>query len=172
MLIGISLQSYGSVCITSWMQGIFSAFTFHFDCMGMPSLLGFLIRASMACTIVFSYPMLDSGLSLFDTKEHCPHSLAYATYLPCCSALVFSSSYCYLLASVPFFHCKVKASRLPKISLALFASQKVWQPSTLFISTPSLFTFPFSVSCKVGIPSFFLEIICLCSFLAHFWIAL
>lgn len=53
MLIGISLQSYGSVCITSWMQGIFSAFTFHFDCMGMPSLLGFLIRAGMACTIVF-----------------------------------------------------------------------------------------------------------------------
>ena len=141
MLIGISLQSYGSVCITSWRQGIFSAFTFHFDCMGMPSLLGFLIRAGMACTIVFSYPMLDSGLSLFDTKEHCPHSLAYATYLPCCSALVFSSSYCYLLASVPFFHCKVKASRLPKISLALFASQKVWQPSTLFSKSGYSFLF-------------------------------
>lgn len=146
MLIGISLQSYGSVCITSWRQGIFSAFTFHFDCMGMPSLLGFLIRAGMACTIVFSYPMLDSGLSLFDTKEHCPHSLAYATYLPCCSALVFSSSYCYLLASVPFFHCKVKASRLPKISLALFASQKVWQPSTLLRFPFSLFRFPFPKS--------------------------
>ena len=76
------------------------------------------------------------------------------------------------LAPVPFFHCKVKASRLPKISLALFASQKDWQPSTLFISTSSLFTFQFSASLKVGIPSFFLEIICLCSFLAHFWIAL
>lgn len=171
MLIGISLQSWCPVGITSWRQGIFSAFTFHFDCIGMPSLLGFLIRAGIKCSD-FSYPMLNSRLSLFDTKEHCPHSQAYATYLPCCSALVFSSSYCYLLASVPFFHCKVKASRLQKISLALFASQKVWQPSTLFISTPSLFTFPFSVSCKVGIPSFFLEIICLCSFLAHFWIAL
>ena len=37
-----------------------------------------------------------------------------------------------------------------------------------------VFRFHFSVfrSPKVGIPSFFLEIICLCSFLAHFWIAL
>ena len=67
----------------------------------------FVARISYSCrhgvTIVFSYPMLDSGLSLFDTKEHCPHSLAYATYLPCCSALVFSSSYCYLLGSCPIF---------------------------------------------------------------------
>lgn len=140
MLIGISLQSCSSVCITSWRQGIFSAFTFHFDCMGIPLLLGFLIRAGIKCSD-FSYPMLNSRLSLFDTKEHCPHSQAYATYLPCCSALVFSSSYCYLLAPVPFFHCKVKASRLQKISLALFASQKDWQPSTLFSKSGYSFLF-------------------------------
>ena len=157
MLIGIRLQSWCPVGITSWRQGIFSAFTFHFDCIGMPSLLGFLIRAGIKCSD-FSYPMLNSRLSLFDTKEHCPHSQAYATYLPCCSALVFSSSYCYLLASVPFFHCKVKASRLPKISLALFASQKVWQPSTLF--SKSGYSFLFALNYLLVL------------FLAHFWIAL
>ena len=46
--------------------------------------------------------------------------------------------------------------------------------SALAYSQPSVFTFHLSVfsSPKVGIPFFFLEIICLCSFLAHFWIAL
>ena len=48
-------------------------------------------------------------------KEHCPHSLAYATYLCavplwCSSAIRLSPGSCHI------FHCKVKASRLPKIS--------------------------------------------------------
>ena len=141
MLIGISLQSYGSVCITSWMQGIFSAFTFHFDCMGMPSLLGFLIRAGMACTIVFlircwipdCHCLIQRSIVL--TLLLTLH--IFHTVPPWCSPRHTVIS----LAPGPFFPCKVKARRLPKISLALFASQKVWQPSTLFSKSGYSFLF-------------------------------
>lgn len=60
-----------------------------------------------------------------------------------------------ITASVSFFHCKVKASRLPQIPLGLFASQKCRQPSALF---------QYGSWLKVGIPTFFLEIICLLHF--------
>ena len=142
----------------------------------MPSLLGFLIRASMECSvfsircwILDSHCLIQRSIVLtLKLTLHIFHAVP-----PWCSPRHTVIS----LAPVPFFHCKVKASQLPKISLALFASQKVWQPSTLFrypFPFSSVFTFPFSVfrSPKVGIPFFLLEIICLCSFLAHFWIAL
>lgn len=151
MLIGIRLQSWCSVGITSWRP----AWSVQF----------FLIR----CWIPDFHCLIQRSIVL--TLKLTPH--IFHAVPPWCSPRHTVIS----LAPVPFFHCKVKASRLQKISLALFASQKVWQPSTLFrypFPFSSVFTFPFSVfrSPKVGIPFFFLEIICLCSFLAHFWIAL
>ena len=126
---------------------------------------------------LFPFPLLDSGFHCLLQKEHCPHSLAYATYLCavplwCSSAIRLSPGSCHI------FHCKVKASRLPKISLALFASQKDWQPSTLLVLTivepaharhdlsnlnsalaysqPSVFTFHLSVfTFKSGYSSLF-----------------
>lgn len=105
--------------------------------------LGFLLQAFMVCPWFFSIPLLDSVFMLFHAMSHFPTPqpelhIFCAVPLWCSSAIRLSPGSCHI------FHCKVKASRLPKISLALFASQKVWQPSTLFSKSGYSFLFPWN----------------------------
>lgn len=77
--------------------------------------LGFLIRAFMVCPWFFSIPLLDSVFLLFHAMSHFPTPLPElhifcAVPLWCSSAIRLSPGSCHI------FHCKVKASRLPKIS--------------------------------------------------------
>ena len=77
--------------------------------------LGFLLQAFMVCPWFFSIPLLDSVFMLFHAMSHFPTPqpelhIFCAVPLWCSSAIRLSPGSCHI------FHCKVKASRLPKIS--------------------------------------------------------
>lgn len=106
----------------------------------------------------FLYPLLDSGFSLYVAKR----ALSTLSCLRYISSVLFHFGvlppYGYLLAPVTFSIAKLRQADYRKYR---------W----LYLLHKKIGNLPHFLS-KVGIPFFFLEIICLCSFLAHFWIAL
>ena len=151
--------------------------------MGIPLLLGFLIRAGMKCSVFLIrcwipdfHCLIQSSIVL--TLKLTPH--IFRAVLPWCSPL--HSVISWLLSH--FSIAKLRQADYRKYRWHYLRHKKYgnlphfsflrlhFSPLFAFAHQASQIRFQFSVSCKVGIPSFFLEIICLCSFLAHFWIAL
>lgn len=81
----------------------------------------------------FLYPLLDSGFSLYVAKR----ALSTLSCLRYISSVLFHFGvlppYGYLLAPVTFSIAKLRQADYRKYRMLLFASQKDWQPSALYI---------------------------------------
>lgn len=81
----------------------------------------------------FLYPLLDSGFSLYVAKR----ALSTLSCLRYISSVLFHFGvlppYGYLLAPVTFSIAKLRQADYRKYRMVLFASQKDWQPSALYI---------------------------------------
>lgn len=111
----------------------------------------------------FLYPLLDSGFSLYVAKR----ALSSLSSLRYISSVLFRLGVLLVILLSPwllshFSIAKLRQADYRKYRWHYLLHKKIG-------NLPHFYVFR---SPKVGIPFFFLEIICLCSFLAHFWIAL
>ena len=104
--------------------------------------LGFLRQAFMVCPWFLSIPLLDSGFSLYVAKR----ALSTLSCLRYISSVLFHFGvlppYGYLLAPVTFSIAKLRQADYRKYRMVLFASQKDWQPSALYIKSGYSSLFP------------------------------
>lgn len=158
MLIGIRLLSWCSVGITSWRQGILSAFHFSFLLHGHP----FVARISYSCQHgVLSFFLSDAGFRIVIVwYKGALSSLSCLRYI---SSMLFRLGVLLFILLSPWLLSHFSIAKLRQVDYRKYR----WH----YLRHKKIGNLPHFLA-KMGIPIFLLEIICLCSFLAHFWIAL